>query len=684
MMLKKIFFAIIIACILNDGKGQNYSFNFNTNGRRVCLVNSNVTLSPLSVTINILEASQNSSELTSIYRRSLNGNNWTAMALNLSAGTTSWTDNNVALGDVWEYKVVRNNTWSFMGNNYPAVGYTIGSVFKNEDAYKGQMILLVASDVIANLSTKYTRLKSELVADGWKVNEIIVNRALNWDSGDTVVTIKNQITTIYNGAPTNDKPKCLFILGHVPLPRCGSTLVTAPDEHDENKGARGCDCYYADIDGQFTDTATFNPGNLVTPLAINLPNDYKWDQDFFPSDIELAFGRVDFADLTDGSLTENQYMSNYLDRLSNYRNVTNGFNMGEKSAFHFGFDNSNDGSYRSLPNISKSANVFQNTSNLPHPQWVQNNGPFKIYMQNLLVPDFNEWQQYGMNATVFSSDQSYWGFGDVAQNGSIYSRIRSLLAANTKCLVTLWTTTGINIFHQACTGQPFGLALKEIMNHNTVNQKLEKAPQTYDTEDFWNRTHFAYYGDPTITLYQVTPPTLLSIANNNGSAQLQWTLSADTAVKSYSIYESNSQSGPFIKISNANVVTNNFIIPNYQTGNWYMVRGEKKFESGCGQFVNLSIGSSVQGNLTLNNALILQDVQINVSPNPTNNEVRINSNKSIENIHILSYDGKTVKSIEDIQKSTISIDLQNFNMGVYYLKINGQSYSIVKKIVKTD
>ncbi len=67
------------------------------------------------------------------------------------------------------------------------------------------------------------------------------------------------------------------------MPRSGSTSVTAPDEHDQNKGARGCDGYYADIDGIYTDTNTYNPGGLETPLAINLPGDYKWDQDFFPS-----------------------------------------------------------------------------------------------------------------------------------------------------------------------------------------------------------------------------------------------------------------------------------------------------------------------------------------------------------------------------------------------------------------
>lgn len=137
------------------------------------------------------------------------------------------------------------------------------------------MVLLVADDIPQNLANKYHQLKKEITGDGWYVNELIVPRASNWDSGEEVVAIKNQISQVYQDQPENDKPKLLFILGHLPLPRCGSADVVAPDEHSQNRGARGCDAYYADMDGLFTDTSTYNPGGLVTPLAVNLPGDFK-------------------------------------------------------------------------------------------------------------------------------------------------------------------------------------------------------------------------------------------------------------------------------------------------------------------------------------------------------------------------------------------------------------------------
>ncbi len=680
--MKKTSIISIVLLLAISLKAQNYNFNFNTSGQRACLVSSTVNLNTPSVTIHLLDASQNTNDSIFIYRRQLNGSNWNLVATGLPPSTAAWQDTNVNLGDTWEYQVKRKNTWTYNTTSYDATGYTIGTVLKDNSNYQGQMILLVSNDVTSNLAAKYLRLKKELTAEGWYVNELIVNRANNWDSGDTVVQIKNQITSLYNNAPLNDKPKCLFILGHVPLPRSGSTAVAAPDEHNENKGARGCDAYYADINGVYTDTATYTPAGLASPLASNLPNDYKWDQDFFPSDIELSFGRIDFADISDDTTSELQLISNYLDRLSHYKNVDAGYNMGEKSAFYFGYDNSNDGAYRSLPNISKPADVYQNNVGPAHPQWVQNNGPFKIYMQNLSVPDYNEWLQFGMDATVFSSDQSYWGFGDVPQNGSLYSRIRALLAAPTKCLITLWTTTGINIFHQACTGEAFSIAMKEIMNHNSSNQKLEKAPQDYDTEDWWNRTHFTFYGDPTIRLYQVAPITNLSITGISGTAQLQWTASIDPNILGYNIYESNTELGVYTKINTSPISSTNYTITNYQTGKWYMVKATKILTSGCGQFIHPSIGKSIQGTLALSQSVMLQNSEINIYPIPTNNTIYVQSDKTIENIKVLGCDGQILKSIDVLHKNNVELDLQSYSSGMYYIKINSQGNSTTRKVIK--
>lgn len=450
------------------------------------------------------------------------------------------------------------------------------------------------------------------------------------------------------------------------MPRCGSANITAPDGHNQNEGARGCDGFYADLDGAYSDTATFNPGNLSTNLAINIPGDYKWDQDFFSSDVEMAFARIDFADITEVSTPEMTLMENYFDKLSNYKNVSAGHYMGENSAFYFGYNNSNDGSYRSLVNISKPQNVFQNTVSTSHNQWVQSNGPFKIYMQNVSTPSIGDWQTYGMNATVYTSDQSYWGFGDVPQPGGVYSRIRTLIGVEDKCLIALWTTTGLNILHQACNGLAFGLALKDIINHNTSNQYLEKPPQQYDTQDWWNRTHFEMWGDPTINLYQTSPPSNIFLSEVNGNAQLNWNSSIDPDVIGYHIYESSSEFGIYNRITTSLVVGNSFVLNNYQVGHWYMVKAVKIEESGCGRFLQPSLGKEVQGNLILALNSYDKSNDIYLSPNPTNGFINVKSDLDITTFKITSLNGVSMEENTE-NKMNFSVDVSNLESGLYFI-----------------
>ena len=589
--MRCIFIIILIFLFVIESGSQNYDFNYSTTGRRVCLVESETDPEVPSVTINLLDHTYNTSDMIYIYRRSLNSQVWTPVASGLPASAQSWTDTDVSYGDIWEYQVKRRNTWTYNGSTYDAIGYTIGSVEADQSGYQGQMILLVADDVVNSLPEKFNRLKKELTGEGWYVNVLTVDRANNWNSGDDVVEIRSQIQDLYNNVPANDKPKVLFILGHVPFPRSGLDEI-APDGHYWHQGARGCDAYYADVDGVYTDVNSYSSSSLLNTLQNNSTGDYKWDQDYFPSDIEMAFGRVDFADLLDVSGSEMSLIENYLDRLSNYKNVAQGYKMGKKTAFYYGsYQSSNDGSYRSLFNISGAENVIQNRSGGTHPQWVHNNGPFQVYMQNEFVPEITEWNTYGMDATVYTSDQSSWGYNDLPQEqGYLMSRIRALIATDTKCLVALWTTSAINLFYQAGTGQPLGLSMKEIMNHNSVNQKLEKPKQDFDRDEWWNRTHFAFNGDPTLRLYQVAPPVNLNIEKENDSLVLKWDESSETELLGYNIYESDNEFGIYTKINSAIVTESKYIPDNYNEDNWYMVRAVKIEETGCGSFINPSMG----------------------------------------------------------------------------------------------
>lgn len=683
--MKKFYHALVLALMIINGYSQNYNFNFNTSGRRVCLVSTKVDLNAENVKVIFHDSLSNTTESINVFKRTLGSQSWTSVASNLSPGTGHWYDTNVNIGEIWEYQVKRQNTWTYLGSTYDAIGYTIGALLNDNTNYKGQMILLVSDDIptFQFLSEKYIRLKKEITNDGWFVNELIVPRATSWDSGNEVVTIKNQIMSIYNNAPPTDKPKAIFILGHVPLPRSGSTNIVSPDDHFENTGARGSDSYYADIDGVYTDNASYNPGGLGTSLAINIPNDSKWDQDFLPSDLEMAFGRIDFEDITDLPFSEFGMIEQYLDRLSAYRNVVAGSNMGDKSAFYFGYDNSNDASFRNLANISSPENLYQNFTGPNHNQWVQNNGPFKFYMQNIVEPEISHWETFGMDATVYSSDQSYWGFGDVPQPapGSM-SKIRTLLGIESKCLIALWTTSAINIFHQACTGEPLGISMKSIMNHSLTNQIYEKPAQEYDEADWWNRTHYAFYGDPTLNLYQIEPVSNLILSDTNGSAVLDWDASQNSEIIGYHIYESDSEFGVFNRVTTSTIIENTYAINNYQMGNWYMVKAVKIVESGCGQFLHPSLGISIEGSLTLGVDKQITSDTITIYPNPSSDVFNLKSGKDISSLSITSLTGTVILN-RNLNSKAFSINLKNFASGIYIVKMQTSKGGIYyKKIIK--
>lgn len=651
----------------------NFNYDFNNTGRRVCLISATSIESPPQIVINLHDSEINTTENYTIKRRPINGlfTDWTIVANSVNATTNSWTDTNVALGDAFEYQVSRNT------GSETATGYVTGTLNYDQTNYKGQMILVIDDSFQNSLATEILQLKKDLTNEGWFVNELYVPRATTWDTEPEIITVRNQIAAIYNNAPANDKPTHLFLLGHIPIARSGLGAI-APDHHTESKGARGADCYYADIDGVFTDTQTYNPGG-IDAIQINLPNDLKWDQEYIPSELEMAFGRVDFADINDSSNTEFDLLQSYLNRLHNYKTVASGFNMGEKTAFNFGYDNSNDGSYRSLIPISNVNNVDEFSDNLPFPQWVQQNGPYQIFMQNIVTPNASEWNLYGMDATIYSSDQSYWGFWAKPQTNTTNGYIRYLLSRPTKCLGIIYTTTGVNIFHQPGMGETMGWSTKRIMEHTVSNNLYEKPEQSFDTNDYWGRTHFQYSGDPTLRLNQVVPPSNLQITNTAGEIDLTWTASTDTNIIGYHIYKSASEFGVYSKLTTAIPITQ--LTFNDAIGidsDWYMIRAIKLETTGSGTYLNPSIGVNAS-----NQSLSVSEfdkIVFSVFPNPTNETIWIKSNTEIISKTLFDVQGRQVKSIKNKEKN---ISIANLNNGVYFLQIeaiNGFKQTI--KILK--
>jgi hypothetical protein len=84
----------------------------------------------------------------------------------------------------------------------------------------------------------------------------------------------------------------------------------------------------------------------------------------------------------------------------------------------------------------------------------------------------------------------------------------------------------------------------------------------------------------------------------------------------------------------------------------------------------LRIDTSVEDNESISD--------LSVYPNPTNNVIKVATNNVIKKLELYNSNGQLLKSINNSNE----IDLNEFTVGVYWLKVIMDNSSETKKIVK--
>lgn len=220
------------------------------------------------------------------------------------------------------------------------------------------------------------------------------------------------------------------------------------------------------------------------------------------------------------------------------------------------------------------------------------------------------------------------------------------------------------------------------MNHNATNQHLEKPQQQYDTEAWWNRTHFEIWGDPTISLYQVKPVNNLTLTNVSGNPVLQWSPSTETGVLGYHIYESTTEFGVYQRINSSLITTTNYTISNYNPNHWYMVKAIKIMESGCGKFLQASIGKSIQVDLGLTAPNVQNTTSILVFPNPVTDFLTIQSKSKLQKIRVYNNLQQLVFELKPTDLIA-TIDCSSWQTGLYFVEVVDEVGELSKiKIIK--
>lgn len=572
-----------------------------------------------------------------------------------TASDFSWKDTSVQVGVLYEYQIASTRNLVGYGavtlSNQLVRSYVCGGVKVDKTGYRGRMILLLDASQSGQLGAEIAQLKEDLTGDGWFVetveaapNAVGVNLAGqyagvavpgadqtaewttrkaaivaagsnvtgqsrdDWKGGASVVSVKNAVKSVYDAAPVGDKPKLLYILGHVPQAWSGgrgsgsaSVQKVPPDGHENHHGALPADSYYADMDGTWGDgwlcptTNEKTQGNGYNARQYNFAGDSIWDTWKVASAVEMGYGRVDMRGLRAFEpLTETELLRRYLDKAHDYRHGQGDFaNTGRKALFNSGHDQNNMVAMGQFPAIVGMENFLFDADDDAKLDQPKAYGPYlmfclgggggslagwdDIHIKNLARHD-------NMNAVFWSGWQSF--YYDWADNDSWY---RGMLAAEGKSLVFSAHTTTYFWQHLGL-GEPFGTSIKASVN-NDRRSGLYPFVITYPQYDTGG-AFVSMMGDPALRLFSVKPPSGLTATASGNDVELAWSASPDSGIQGYDVWVSTTgKFGSYTKVNGVRVGGTSFTHTNAPVGaKHYMVRAVKLDTTGAGTLLNPSQG----------------------------------------------------------------------------------------------
>lgn len=489
--------------------------------------------------------------------------------ITLPGNATSYLDREVALGNRYEYQIVKHAE-AYTGYGYIAVGVNASLVDT-----RGRVVLLVESSLAAPLAPELARFQSDLAGDGWTVLRHDVSRDAS--PADAKALIKAH----YTADPRNTQ--AVILLGRIPIAKAGNLNV---DGH----GARPmpADVFYGEMDGDWPDA----------------DGDGVYDPSQIPSSLELQVGRIDFADLP-GRYSPIRYgdeielTRRYLDKNHAYRHARV---RPPLKALIGGLNDARGQAY--------AATAFRNFSALA------GNNQITIVDTEISTPAENRWLaritrdeylwafgagagsdftigslgEHGIYNDLWASDlierkakvTFYLMFGSWMSDWSKSDNIlRTALAAPDRGLAAAWTGRPHHFYHHMGVGETIGYGIRLTQNNeglysNQVQRQLRGV-------------HIALLGDPTLRLYAVAPPKVVTLATEGGANVISWQGSEDT-VFGYHVYRATDPAGPFARLTPTLVGDGRFVDSAPPAGAIYQVRAVTLSLGPSGSFYNASQG----------------------------------------------------------------------------------------------
>ena len=526
-------------------------------------LSANVQKNPSLITLHWV-ANAGATQYT-VQRKLKTSANWGAVMGTLPGTATEFTDSTANVGTSYEYKVVRSAA------TYTGYGYINSGIEVPLVESRGNLILVVDQTFATSLQWEIDRWVNDVVGDGWKVIRLEADRAA------TAADVKVQIKQTYD--QSMPRAKCVFILGHVPVPYSGELN---PDGHPDHVGAWPTDTYYADMNGTWTDN-TVNNVVAGDDRNDNIPGDGKFDQSIIPSDVELQIGRVDFANMPSFATSEQELLRNYLNKNHAFRQklfTTISRGLVDDNFGYFGGEAFASTGYKNIGPIVGPNNVVAND-----------------YLTTMA--DSNYLWSYGCGGGWFQGAGGIGSSGDFANShtqsvftmlfGSYFGDwdsqdnfLRAPLAQGLT-LTNAWSGRPHWVFHQMAMGETIGYCARTTQNNNS----------TYFASYGARFVSIGLIGDPTLRNDVVAPPTQLKATNEGYNVKLTWEPSTDE-ILGYNIYRKNATGvNDFVRLNSDPVTTLEFTdacIKPMEFGYLYMVRALKLEHTPSGSYYNMSSG----------------------------------------------------------------------------------------------
>jgi hypothetical protein len=569
-----------------------------------------------------------------------------------------------------------------LNNQTQALGYIwVGNKYKPQFR-KGHLILLVDSIIHENLKSEIYEYKTDLMASGWKVTQLISK------ASESPEKVKEKIKNIYD--ISTPKPRSLFILGHVPVPYSGYFSANGsrvpPDGHVEGSGnhtgAWPADLYYGDFTGFWTDYMVECKTGQSSRLY-NIPKDGKFDQSVVPGYVELEIGRADFSNLPAFADNEIELTRQYLNRVHDFKSGMTQFVDRALLDDNFTTLNLASTGYQNFPCFVGLDSVINNrdyfTSQTAESyRWSYGCGAGSFTSCNGIGTTSNFVSAKGSFKNAFTLlAGSYFGDWDVSNN-----LLRSSLASGS--LATAWGGIPKWYFHHMALGKHIGYAAK--LTQNNEDDYFNGAFNQSSKGVF-----IALLGDPTLPMKPVEMVSNVKAKSVNGNVLLSWNHAKNKGV--YYVYRIDTLNFKYELINQgcggSSSTTDSFIVDNcnFKTGNYiYGVGNEILVTTGSGTSFNhsmLALSKLAHVNSAVDIALSAE-----LWPNPSNGNfsVKFSQKQIIKSAKLFNLQGQLLEvmdleKVKSVNSNEYIFELNSSIKGMYYLQLQSENGISILEII---